>query len=263
MAASILSIRPKWFRSEFGGNPYLTADPGPGLEPASQQSFGVPALAGLAGPEAVAVGGVDPAPALLDEPVEQGERAVLIDRGAEEHRAEDQRCGGHCFRGGDQPGRVDVVCGSDGVVVGHVIHPATWSALKVKSYALHVPTYTPAQASREFGFSLDTLRYYEREGILPDVARTSGGRRVYTDADLGTLGFLRCLRDTGMPITLLRRYGQLCQDESTLPQRIELLEEHARNVADQLAALHAQQTRLCSKLDLYRGELSRRQASAS
>lgn len=124
-------------------------------------------------------------------------------------------------------------------------------------------TYTPAQTSDESGFSLDTLRYYEREGILPHVARTSGGRRVYTDEDLGTLGFLRCLRDTGMPITLLRRYGQLCQDESTLPQRIELLEEHARDVAVKLAEFHAQQARLSSKLDWYRGELARHQASAT
>lgn len=119
-------------------------------------------------------------------------------------------------------------------------------------------TYTPAEAATESGFSLDTLRYYEREGILPDVARTPGGHRVYTESDLGTLGFLRCLRDTGMPITLLRRYGRLCRDESTLPERIELLEEHARNVTAELAVLQARQAQLASKLDWYRGELSRR-----
>lgn len=118
-----------------------------------------------------------------------------------------------------------------------------------------MPTYTPAEAARASGFSLDTLRYYEREGILADVGRTASGRRVYTDENLGTLGFLRCLRDTGMPISLLRRYGQLCTDESTLPQRVELLEEHARSVREQLALLRAQQRRLEDKLDWYRGEL--------
>lgn len=123
-------------------------------------------------------------------------------------------------------------------------------------------TYTPAEASRESGFSLDTLRYYEREGILSDVARNPGGRRVYSDDNLNTLGFLRCLRDTGMPINLLRRYGQLCQDESTLPQRIELLEEHAALVAAQLTQLRAQQTKLNSKLDWYRGEVARRSAAS-
>ena len=116
-------------------------------------------------------------------------------------------------------------------------------------------TYTPAEAARASGFSLDTLRYYEREGILAAVGRTAGGRRVYTDENLGTLAFLRCLRDTGMPISLLRRYGQLCTDESTLPQRVELIEEHARSVRAQMALLRAHQRRLEDKLDWYRSEL--------
>jgi DNA-binding transcriptional MerR regulator len=118
-------------------------------------------------------------------------------------------------------------------------------------------TYTPSEAAQESGLSLDTLRYYEREGILPGVDRSAGGHRVYTEDNLGTLGFLRCLRDTGMPITLLRRYGQLCQDESTLPERIELLEEHARGVAEQIETLQARQRRLAEKVDWYKGELER------
>lgn len=121
-------------------------------------------------------------------------------------------------------------------------------------------TFTPAEASQASGFSLDTLRYYEREGILPGVARTSGGHRLYTEADLGTLGFLRCLRDTGMPIELMRRYGRLCLDEDSLPERIALLEEHATAVERQLAELHNQQERLAGKLDWYREELNRRKA---
>lgn len=125
-----------------------------------------------------------------------------------------------------------------------------------------MPTYTPAEAARASGFSLDTLRYYEREGILAEVARTPSGRRVYSDENLGTLGFLRCLRDTGMPISLLRRYGQLCTDDSTLPQRVELLEEHAKAVREQLALLRAQERRLEEKLEWYRGELVSREERA-
>ena len=119
-------------------------------------------------------------------------------------------------------------------------------------------TYTPAEAAEESGFSLDTLRYYEREGILPGVERSVSGHRVYSEENLGTLNFLRCLRDTGMPISLLRRYGQLCQDEQTLPDRIDLLQEHADAVAQQIAALKTQQRRLDEKLEWYRAELTRR-----
>jgi DNA-binding transcriptional MerR regulator len=124
-------------------------------------------------------------------------------------------------------------------------------------------TYTPAQAAELSGFSLDTLRYYEREGILPPVARTAGGHRAFTDADLGTLGFLRCLRETGMPIEKLRRYGELCRDETTLPDRVALLEEHAAAVQRELDALLEQQAKLAAKLSWYRGELVARQAAAT
>lgn len=118
------------------------------------------------------------------------------------------------------------------------------------------PTYTPAEAAERSGFSIDTLRYYEREGILAPVERTAGGRRAYTDDDLGRLGFLRCLRDTGMPIAQLRRYGELSADESTVPERVELLEEHERSVQAQIEQLLAQQRRLREKLAWYRDELA-------
>ncbi|KRB35970.1 UNVERIFIED_CONTAM: MerR family transcriptional regulator [Microbacterium sp. SLM126] len=123
-------------------------------------------------------------------------------------------------------------------------------------------TYTPAEAAAISGFSLDTLRYYEREGILPPVARTAGGHRSFTDADLGTLGFLKCLRETGMPIEKLRRYGELCRDERTVPDRVALLEEHADAVRSELDALRAQQARLDEKLTWYRSVLEASQATA-
>ena len=143
------------------------------------------------------------------------------------------------------------------------LDPDTWSALQLKSYAAPMRTYTPAEAARESGLSLDTLRYYEREGILPGVERSGGGQRRYSEENLATLGFLRCLRETGMPISLLRRYGRLCRDETTLPERIELLAEHAQAVAEQIATLRSRQQRLNDKLEWYQGELARRGASAA
>jgi len=122
-------------------------------------------------------------------------------------------------------------------------------------------TYTPAEAAELSGFSLDTLRYYEREGILPPVARTAGGHRSFSESDLSTLGFLKCLRETGMPIEKLRRYGELCRDETTISDRVALLEEHATAVQRELEALLAQQAKLEGKLAWYRGELATRQAA--
>src|SRR5690242_7272736 len=116
-------------------------------------------------------------------------------------------------------------------------------------------TYTPAEASEATGFSVDTLRYYEREGLLPPVARSAGGRRTYTDDDLSTLGFLRCLRDTGMPIASLRRYAELAADPGTMAERAALLEEHDRVVRESIASLEAQRRRLQDKIAWYHGQL--------
>ena len=118
-------------------------------------------------------------------------------------------------------------------------------------------TYTPAEAAERSGFSLDTLRYYEREGILPPVARSAGGRRTYTEVDLARLGFLRCLRDTGMPIALLKRYGELSVDDSTLAERAALLEDHATAVRQEIEELRQRERQLAEKVAWYRSELVR------
>ena len=66
--------------------------------------------------------------------------------------------------------------------------------------------YSPGETAERSGFSLDTLRYYDRIGLLGELSRTAGGRRRFTDHELGWLGMLRCLRDTGMPIAEMQRF---------------------------------------------------------
>ncbi|HEY0815810.1 MAG TPA: MerR family transcriptional regulator [Pseudonocardia sp.] len=116
-------------------------------------------------------------------------------------------------------------------------------------------SFSPAEAAEHSGLSIDTLRYYEREGILPTVARTTGGRRTYSEDDLARLEFLRCLRESGMPIAKLRRYAELADDESTMRERAELLEEHFAATEEAIAALRSRQDRLRHKIEWYRGEL--------
>jgi len=113
-------------------------------------------------------------------------------------------------------------------------------------------TYTPGEVADKTGFTLDTLRYYERIGLLDDIARTSGGRRMFTDDDIAWLGILRCLRDTGMPIAAMRRYAELSRDEQTVAERIGLLEEHDLEVERRIAELQAQREHLRRKIRYYR-----------
>jgi DNA-binding transcriptional MerR regulator len=116
-----------------------------------------------------------------------------------------------------------------------------------------VERYSPGQAAEQTGFSLDTLRYYERIGLLDAVARTPGGQRIFTDDDLGWLGLLRCLRDTGMPIAGMQRYAELARGgDDTIAERLALLEEHDRAIQQQVAHLRAQQQHIREKIRWYR-----------
>jgi DNA-binding transcriptional MerR regulator len=118
--------------------------------------------------------------------------------------------------------------------------------------------YTPSQAAAESGFSLDTLRYYERIGLLHSIDRTPGGRRQYSETDLRWLHLLRCLRETGMPIAEMVRFARLTRDgEETVPQRLALLEAHDRRTEEHIARLRDQQTQIRKKIDIYRSHTHR------
>ncbi|MBO3746258.1 MerR family transcriptional regulator [Streptosporangiaceae bacterium NEAU-GS5] len=117
--------------------------------------------------------------------------------------------------------------------------------------------YTPAEAVEETGFSLDTLRYYERIGLLERIGRNAAGQRRFTDDDIGWLGMIRCLRDTGMPIAEMLRFAALTrQGDHTIPERIELLEAHDRAVERQLDDLQTKQGAIKRKIGYYKDVLA-------
>jgi DNA-binding transcriptional MerR regulator len=99
-------------------------------------------------------------------------------------------------------------------------------------------TYSIAEAARRTGLTIDTLRYYERIELIDPPARDTGGRRTYTEDDLGWLGFLTKLRTTGMPIRLMREYAKLRRGgPATASRRKQILVEQRRDVLDRIAEL--------------------------
>lgn len=115
-------------------------------------------------------------------------------------------------------------------------------------------TYAPAAAAARTGLSLDTLRYYERIGLLRAVPRTAGGRRRYRGSDLDVLSLMSCLRDTGMPVRDMRRYAALLHEgDATEPARLALLREHRAEVDRRIARLEAQAARIDAKIAYYEG----------
>ena len=116
-------------------------------------------------------------------------------------------------------------------------------------------TYAPQEVAARTGFSLDTLRYYERIGLLDDVDRTSGGRRVYTDDHLDWLGILHCLRNSSMPVREMRHYAELAREgDATEAQRLRILLDHRQRVLDRIAELQEALRVVDHKIEYYRRE---------
>lgn len=118
-------------------------------------------------------------------------------------------------------------------------------------------TYSPAQTVEMSGFSLDTLRYYERIGLIEPVRRAVGGHRRYSDDDLGWLDMLRCLRGTGMPIAQMQAFAELVRDgDETVADRLALLEEHDASVQAEMERLVELRRKVQAKIAYYRSHLA-------
>ena len=74
---------------------------------------------------------------------------------------------------------------------------------------------TIAEASRKYGLTADTLRYYERIGLLPPVPRTKGGIRDYDETSCGWIELMKCMRAAGIPVEALIDYVALFQQGDT------------------------------------------------
>ena len=83
----------------------------------------------------------------------------------------------------------------------------------------------PAEAAERTGLTLDTLRYYEREGLIGPIDRAPGGRRRYSEDDVSWVGIVTCLRDAGLGIEDLRRFTTLLRGSAEAPDRVAFLRE--------------------------------------
>jgi DNA-binding transcriptional MerR regulator len=116
--------------------------------------------------------------------------------------------------------------------------------------------YTIEEAAQRTGVSTHTLRYYERIGLLEPVGRASSGHRRYSDDDLGAVGFLTLLRQTGMPIRDMQRFVAMARaGDHTIAERVALLREHRDSLAEQLALLNRHFAAIETKIGVYQALL--------
>lgn len=93
---------------------------------------------------------------------------------------------------------------------------------------------TIAEVSKQYGLSQDTLRYYERVGMIPPVTRTAGGIRDYQEEDLGWVELAKCMQSAGLPVESLIEYVKLFREgDSTIEARRDLLAERREELLEQ------------------------------
>ena len=111
---------------------------------------------------------------------------------------------------------------------------------------------TIKEVSEKYDISQDTLRYYERVGMIPKVNRTAGGIRDYQESDLGWVELAICMRGAGLPVEVMIEYVKLFQEgDSTIPARLELLTEQRESLLEQRKQLDITLKRLNYKISKY------------
>lgn len=110
-----------------------------------------------------------------------------------------------------------------------------------------------AEVAKRYDVSVDTIRYYERIGLIPHVTRLPNGIRDFAEYDCGWVEFIRCMRESGVQIEALVEYVTLFQEgEHTAAARFEILVEQREKLAAKLEEMRATVQRLDGKIASYR-----------
>ena len=100
--------------------------------------------------------------------------------------------------------------------------------------------YTVGEMAKMLHVAPSTLRYYDKEGLLPFVERSSGGIRLFKDSDFEWLSIIECMKQTGMPIKEIKTFIDLCMaGDSTISERLNLIRRQQEAVRAQMAQLQS------------------------
>lgn len=115
--------------------------------------------------------------------------------------------------------------------------------------------YSAKEAAEITGLSTATLRYYEREKLIPQITRTDQKYRQYTDTDIEWIKMIQCMRMANIPIRSIKQYVELLiQGGKTLKQRYDMVQSHIKDIENQIANLQNALILTQKKLIFY-GEL--------
>jgi DNA-binding transcriptional MerR regulator len=98
--------------------------------------------------------------------------------------------------------------------------------------------YTVGEMAKKLNITASTLRYYDKEGLLPFIKRSSGGIRIFKDEDMSGLKIIECLKKTGMPIKNIKYFIDCCiKGNSTIEERLSIIKSQRDSVIDQIKKL--------------------------
>ncbi|MCQ4087699.1 MerR family transcriptional regulator [Saccharibacillus sp. JS10] len=113
-------------------------------------------------------------------------------------------------------------------------------------------TYSISEVETLTGLNASTLRYYEKEGLLPSVSRSSNGRRIYSDEQMDWLKFVIALKSTGMTLDEIKSYvDMIFEGDDTLIERREFLEQHKKRIEQQMTETFSHMQRIIQKITYY------------
>lgn len=115
---------------------------------------------------------------------------------------------------------------------------------------------TIAEVAKKFGLTADTLRYYERVGLLANVRRTSGGIRNYSEEDCRWVEYIKCMRSAGVSVEALIEYVRLFHEGAeTIQARKKLLLEQREQIVARIDEMNAVLAKLDWKLEGYEARM--------
>lgn len=99
--------------------------------------------------------------------------------------------------------------------------------------------YTVGETAEKFNIAPSTLRYYDKEGLLPFVKRSTSGIRLFNQVDIDFLKIIECLKKTGMSIKEIKRFVDLCiEGDKTIEDRLDLIKKQQESVLNQIDELN-------------------------
>lgn len=124
-------------------------------------------------------------------------------------------------------------------------------------------TYTVKQLSNKCNISVHTIRFYDDQGLFPNVMRDSHGTRLFTEENMDWVNLVLCLRNTGMSISDTKHFVELCKKgDCSIPERYQIILDQKKKAEEDLMEMQKRLAVLSHKENYYKSMLGKKTETA-